>query len=169
MKSAYYSDTEDKNSPEYYNDSIIQKVYELNGNVSYYFYGERVFFDNMFNLILLILMVQIVAGIIIDTFSSLRQRQEAILEDQTNTCFICGRSRDEIEKIMKSKDAFQIHVNSKHNQWNYIYFLLYLKKKGSEDYTGTESFVSTKIELQDNSWFPDKEQFEASKFLRRDS
>lgn len=43
-------------------------------------YG-RVAFDQLFNFIVLILIIEIVSGIIIDTFSNLRERQQNILDD----------------------------------------------------------------------------------------
>jgi Asp-tRNA(Asn)/Glu-tRNA(Gln) amidotransferase C subunit len=64
----------------------------------------------MFNFFLLILILQIFAGIIIDTFSNLREKQENVVEDMTNTCFICGMRRDEIEKLEKRKEAFRYHT-----------------------------------------------------------
>jgi hypothetical protein len=72
---------------------------------------ERIVFDNLFNFIILILIIQVVAGIIIDTFTMLREREENIVEDTQNYCFICGKSRDEIEKIeKKNKHAFRFHI-----------------------------------------------------------
>ena len=64
----------------------------------------------MFNFFLLIVILQIFAGIIIDTFSNLREKQQGVIDDMQNSCFICGLRRDEIEKIEKKKDAFRYHT-----------------------------------------------------------
>jgi hypothetical protein len=55
-------------------------------------------FDNMFNLILVILVVQIIQGIIIDTFGALRDEHNKITDSIENKCMICGKNRDFIEK-----------------------------------------------------------------------
>jgi len=65
-------------TPDHLNDTYVDQHPTGNGHVAYYFNSRRILFDNMFNLIIVILIIQIVAGIIIDTFTSLRQKQEAI-------------------------------------------------------------------------------------------
>lgn len=52
----------------------------------------------MFNLILVILVVEIISGIIIDTFGALREEHNKITESLENKCMICGKNRDQIEK-----------------------------------------------------------------------
>ena len=51
----------------------------------------RFFFDNIYFIILMIIMINIVAGIIIDTFGSLREELENYNFDLSNYCFICGK------------------------------------------------------------------------------
>lgn len=55
-------------------------------------------FDNLFNILLLIILINIVAGIIIDTFGSLREELSVYKEDLENICFICGYDKETIEK-----------------------------------------------------------------------
>ena len=69
----------------------------------------RVFYDNLFNFIIIILITEIMAGIIIDKFADLRQAQERIEEDSSSRCFICGQSRDILEKYY-GKNGFFRHV-----------------------------------------------------------
>ena len=38
--------------------------------------------------------------------------------------------------------------------WNYLYFMVYLSHKPDDEYTGQESYVSAKLQLQDVSFFP---------------
>jgi inositol 1,4,5-triphosphate receptor type 1/inositol 1,4,5-triphosphate receptor type 3 len=58
----------------------------------------RFIFDNTFNMLLLIIMLNIVAGIIIDTFGSLREELDIYTKDLENLCFICGFDKETIEK-----------------------------------------------------------------------
>ena len=66
----------------------------------------RFAFDNTFNFILVILLVQMISGmwhftstlmemigIIIDTFAVLREEDAAREDDMNNYCFICGFDR----------------------------------------------------------------------------
>ena len=157
LKAPYYSDWDSKEcalDPECgehelvrdHDSSIFGNAYTIN--------YERLAFDNLFNLILVILVLQIVSGIIIDTFSSMREDAENVEEDAKNNCFICGKTRDEIEKIEARQGAFEKHTTNLHNPWSYIYFMLYLQQKPDLDYTATESYVNDKVSIQDNSWFP---------------
>lgn len=55
---------------------------------------QRFVFDNFFNVILVILVVEIISGIIIDTFGALREEHNKITDSIENKCMICGRNRD---------------------------------------------------------------------------
>lgn len=54
---------------------------------------RRFVFDNLENIILVIIMINIVAGIIIDTFGLLREEDERSKKDIHEKCFICGISK----------------------------------------------------------------------------
>ena len=57
-----------------------------------HFYG-RLAYDSVFNLILLTILLNVTAGLIINTFSTLRDETEQKLEDMTNKCTVCGLDR----------------------------------------------------------------------------
>jgi inositol 1,4,5-triphosphate receptor type 1/inositol 1,4,5-triphosphate receptor type 3 len=38
--------------------------------------------------------------------------------------------------------------------WNYLFFIAYLKYKDKTEYSGTESFVASKLEEDDLCWVP---------------
>ena len=59
-------------------------------------------FDNLFNIILLTVLLNVTAGIIIDTFASLRERDRAKEEDMTNVCFICNIERSEFDRAART-------------------------------------------------------------------
>jgi len=58
----------------------------------------RFSFDNTSNIILVIIMVNIVAGIIIDTFGSLREYENDKNRDIEDKCFICGNLKTVFDK-----------------------------------------------------------------------
>ena len=65
----------------------------------------RFFFDNLFNVVLCILVVEIISGIIIDTFGALREEHNKITDSIENKCMICGKNRDQIEREYQDLQA----------------------------------------------------------------
>ena len=53
----------------------------------------RTAFDFSFNFILVIIMINIVSGLIIDTFGALRDQDQEKNRDKKSNCFICGLKR----------------------------------------------------------------------------
>lgn len=58
----------------------------------------------------MIIMINIVSGIIIDTFGSIREEDKKFKEDVNNTCFICGNNRETLDKAFEQKQGFKIHT-----------------------------------------------------------
>lgn len=54
---------------------------------------NRFFYDEVSNITLGVIMLNIVAGIIIDTFTSLREDEDSKLTDMGDNCFICGNKK----------------------------------------------------------------------------
>jgi len=59
---------------------------------------ERFAFDNALNIALVIIIINLVAGVIIDTFGALKDALHAKEEDMIKYCFICGIHRDRLDK-----------------------------------------------------------------------
>ena len=112
----------------------------------------RLTYDNLFNIVILIIMMSIVAGNIIDTFAVLREELEANTKDRETKCYICGLNRDYIER--KTSRSFRFHTLKEHNEWNYILFIAYLLNKDETEYSGVESYIREKYDEHDVSWFP---------------
>lgn len=76
-------------------------------------------FDISYQILIIVILVAIVTGIIIDTFSQLRSDKSDIEKDQLNVCFVCSLSREIFErKLIKFSD----HIDTEHNPWNYTYY-----------------------------------------------
>ena len=121
-----------------------------NGEITSY---SRIIYDNLYNFIVMILVVELVAGIIIDTFSEMRVSKETRKQELNSECFICGQTREQLEK----KEGFNYHTETNHNIYDYIFFIGYLNeklKKGSLDFTETERFVIKNIKKNSTAWFP---------------
>lgn len=70
----------------------------------------RFFFDNLFNLALVIIMVSIVAGIIIDTFGSLRESDHEKHTDIHDLCFVCGNDKETFDRKSDAQGGFKQHI-----------------------------------------------------------
>ena len=110
-------------------------------------------FDLSFFVIMIILFLNLIFGMIIDAFGSLRDLKNRNDEDQKNVCFICGISRSEFERHTN----FEKHVKREHNIWayvNYIAFLLEKQRNDKNSMTDIENFVLEKYLVKDNAWVP---------------
>ena len=87
----------------------------------------RLIFDNLYNIFLMIIMINIVAGIIIDTFSEMRENQKYFNYDNNNICFVCGFDRDQIDKASGEQDGFDQHTLNDQNLWTYLWFVAYIQ------------------------------------------
>jgi hypothetical protein len=114
----------------------------------------RFFFDNIYNIVVMIVLMGVVQGIIIDTFARLREEQEFCKTDMESKCFICGLSRDFIEK--NTAKGFLYHKENDHNEWNYIMFIAYLLSKDPTEYSGIESYVREQIDKDELVWIPNQ-------------
>lgn len=63
----------------------------------------RFVWDTFSNYLLVVIMINIVSGIIIDSFGDLRDKEYDKIIDITEKCFICGNEKFEFEKFISSK------------------------------------------------------------------
>jgi len=118
----------------------------------------RMFFDLAFFIIVLVLLLNIIFGIILDTFSNLRETAKEQLEQKQGRCFICGVDKNDIDEAFQKrgigKGFEEQHVAHEHNMWDYLSFLMHLQHKDSTEYTGAETFVGNCVLDEDTSWVP---------------
>ncbi|XP_043281017.1 inositol 1,4,5-trisphosphate receptor isoform X5 [Venturia canescens] len=111
----------------------------------------RVVYDLLFFFIVIIIVLNLIFGVIIDTFADLRsekQQKELILK---NTCFICGLNRSAFDNKTVS---FEEHVKHEHNMWHFLYFIVLVKVKDPTEFTGPESYVYAMVKDRNLDWFP---------------
>ncbi|XP_056316205.1 inositol 1,4,5-trisphosphate receptor type 1 [Danio aesculapii] len=114
-------------------------------------FAARVVYDLLFFFLVIIIVLNLIFGVIIDTFADLRsekQRKEEILK---TTCFICGLERD---KFDNKTVTFEEHIKEEHNLWHYLFFIVLVRVKDSTEYTGPESYVAQMIKEHNLDWFP---------------
>ena len=116
--------------------------------------GKRYLLDLTWWIIAIIGVLNLIFGIIIMTFSSLRKEKNVKLFDTENICFICGLEKSLFDKKSDTGDGFKVHVKYEHHMWNYLYFFIYLWEQDKDDDDGLEWFVRRQIEKGKVNWFP---------------
>ncbi|KAJ0403735.1 hypothetical protein P43SY_003040 [Pythium insidiosum] len=112
----------------------------------------RLAFDQLYNFILIIMLLNIVFGVIIDTFASLRTADNDKLLDMQSRCFIC--SIDAYTFDRKTKRGFHDHIYMEHNMWHYLYLFVHIRKKPITEYNGLELYLAKLMAKKDMTFFP---------------
>ena len=114
---------------------------------------KRYALDISYTIIMVGLTWQMVSGLIVDTFESLRGSREDKEDDMKTICFICGLDKEKIEKYYPGKEGFEKHLKD-HSVANYFFYTFYLEDKESSEYSGLESYIKDQIDNESISWFP---------------
>jgi hypothetical protein len=97
------------------------------------------------------IVLNIVAGIIIEGFGELRDERNKREFDVLNFCPICGMDRWESERVGM---PFDTHRREVHNVWNYLKFLVRLNQMDSRNLVGFEFDISNQLHYNQTKWFP---------------
>ena len=107
-------------------------------------------YDMLYTIFMDMLFGNIIGGVLIDIFAELRDKRQEIEDDKEGVCFICGISRETLEK--KNLNIKAHYTLQKHKLWNYVFYHYNLKLK--EKKMGLEYLIWKKIEEEDVSWVP---------------
>eukprot|EP01135_Chromosphaera_perkinsii_P006243 Nk52_evm4s470 gene=Nk52_evmTU4s470 len=114
----------------------------------------RIMYDIAFFIIIIIVILNIIFGIIIDTFADLRTEKSEQDEFLKNHCFMCGIAKEEFERDASGFDKHIDRYYGPHSLWNYLYFMVYVLRKDTTEFTGPEQFVYEMCEEENIDWFP---------------
>lgn len=114
-------------------------------------FPARVIYDMLFFFLVIIIVLNLIFGVIIDTFADLRAEKQEKEETLKNSCFICGLERKEFDN---KNVTFEDHIRREHNMWHYLYFIVLIKVKDPTEFTGPESYVHDMVKLKSLDWFP---------------
>lgn len=116
--------------------------------------GIRLLIDLSFYFCVTIALLNIIFGIIIDTFGELRDNKNERLDDTYNICFICGVDKQTFDRASDKGDGFEQHIKNDHHMWNYLYYIIFLWEQDKDDDDGLEQYIRRNIEVNDITWFP---------------
>jgi len=121
-------------------------------------YASRALFDLLFFIVIIVLLLQIVFGIIIDEFANLRETANELKVQREQKCAVCGISKDDIDIIFAKKnqrDGFDTHIQTEHNMWNYLYYIIYVYSIDETEHSGAESYVFHQLgATPELTWMP---------------
>lgn len=128
------------------------------GNPAYF---PRIMYDSVFFVWVGIVLMNIITGLMVDTFSSIREEKQTREEILANDCFVCGTLRNTYEDFALSAAApgFDAHLTEDHNLWTYVYYVAYLKKKDPTEDSGIESYVREQLDSYSLEWIPSRTSF----------
>jgi len=121
-----------------------------------HFYG-RVVFDLSFFVLITTIGMNILFGIIVDTFGALRDSVQERETYRKRTTFIGSMDRSDIDKAARTEgilSGFDYMENDRQDKWNYMYFVFYLRRKDPINYSGPETRINKLIHDEDISWLP---------------
>ncbi|EGD81749.1 hypothetical protein PTSG_02461 [Salpingoeca rosetta] len=113
--------------------------------------GLRTLFDLSFFILITTIGLNVVFGIIVDSFSELRDEKYQTQEIMQSECFICGLKAFDFERHGNGYDE---HVHCEHNMWDYVAFFLHLEAKDRTEYTAHEQYVYEQFEKGEYAFFP---------------
>lgn len=123
-------------------------------------YLWRLLFDLTFFVWVGILLFNVITGLMVDTFSALREDAADRADKFENECFVCGLSRDKYDDDYATiGPSFDQHKEVDHNRWMYLQYMSYIKAKNHTEYNGVETYVNDKLDQQDQSWIPSRTSF----------
>jgi len=116
--------------------------------------GPRYMTDTIYFFMIGIVMLNIVFGIIIDTFSELRDEKNEKEEKTEEFCFICGIERNRFEQL--GPGTFEDHTRpgGDHDMWSYLKFLIYIAEQDEDDDDGLESYIRENLATNNLDWIP---------------
>ncbi len=128
-------------------DQMVRISFERNTAL----YVYRLFYDITYFLICIIIMIDLIFGIILGTFSEKREEERKHDNDKINHCFICHITREIIEK---KREDFQVHRNQKHYLWNYVEYMIFLNFSDVHDLNAFNSFSKANLEKKNICFLP---------------
>ena len=127
-------------------------------------YWGNFIFNWIFYFSIVLIMINIVNGIIVDTFQALREESSLKFEALNNICFICSlkRSKFEINGLNYAK-----HTNNEHNLQNYFHYLIKVKSSVENDLNSLDYQVLNDMKEEKFDFFPIKKAISLEKLEKK--
>lgn len=107
--------------------------------------------DFVFFVTVILLLLNMINGVIVSTFSQIREESASKEEDIKNKCFICSIDRLDFEK---RKVNYEDHCKNEHNINTYIKYLVGIKLINEKDLDADQSYIISCLKSKDIACFP---------------
>ena len=115
-------------------------------------YIGRIFLDVLYFLFIIICIIDMIFGIIIQTFRVLRNKIYKESIDSKENCFICHINRKTLAKY--SPISFEKHNRNLHNVWKYVEYMISLIKINTNKLNYLDTYVKMQIINKKVEWLP---------------
>jgi len=105
-------------------------------------------------------MLNIINGIIVDTFQALREHNNVKEDVRQNVCYICSIKRSKFE--VKGID-FDEHLNNEHNIRNYFHYIIKIQQIDEHNLNSTDFQVLNFLKDSRTDFFPVKKALSLNK------
>jgi hypothetical protein len=124
----------------------------------------RIFIQLVFFIVVTLLLINVFTGIILDTFSSLRETLNERKEMMNAECFVCGADRGTLEEYDIDKEE---HEGSEHNKWSYLLYLDHVKRAAADvaPVTGVDAHVAACAAVKSEAWLPEGTSFKLEQMI----
>ncbi len=96
-------------------------------------------------------MLNVINGIIVDTFQQLREESAVTYTRKHDVCFVCSFNRDIFEK---KGFNFEEHKSYDHNILNYVHYILKVLSTDKHDLNSVDSYVLNLMMQGRTDFFP---------------
>jgi len=129
-----------------YNEAVPAYAFHTSGMPA-----GRILFDISFFVLVTIIGLNVVFGIIVDTFSELREEKGKTEEKMQGECFVCGLKSNTFDRF---GNGWQHHIKKEHHMWDYLYLIRHFDEKDASEFTFLEQYVAEKIYRDENDFYP---------------
>ena len=108
-------------------------------------FGARVIYDMLFFFVVIIIVLNLIFGVIIETFADLRSEKQQKEEILKNTCFTCGLDRSQF--VNSTIKPLALRITSATSTTCGIIFIVLVRVKDPTEFTGPESYVYAMVKV----------------------
>lgn len=114
-------------------------------------YFLKYWFEIFYFFLIVFLISNMINGVIITAFTSIREESYQKENDLMNKCFICSNDKFQFEK---KGINFKYHIENEHNLKDYIGYIINLKSLPQNDLNSDEKYIYDMIKLKKTDVFP---------------
>ena len=115
-------------------------------------YIGRIFIDDIFFLLIIVVMIDMLFGILVQTFLTMRDKDQKQKMDEQTSCFICNVNVDTLTRFHCHN--LKTHKTYVHDMWNYVEYIISLKNRDTDFLNYVDTYVKNQIEKKYIGWMP---------------